>query len=98
MLRAAPEPFWVIAGCIGDCVDGFSARLLPRERQESLHGFDGCLMRLLVGGTCLAHLTVGQACQSPSRLALVGRYWWAVDGHGALWVWRKPSQLSTTLV
>jgi len=26
MLRTSPEPFWVIAGRIGDCVDGFSAR------------------------------------------------------------------------
>jgi len=73
---------WLRVACDG--VHGFGACLFPRQRQDSLHSFDGCLMRLLVGGTGLAHLTVGQACAAPSGLAVLGGRWWTFGHGGAL--------------
>src|SRR5215472_5230620 len=73
VLRTSPKPFRMIAGRIGDAVDGLSARLLPRQRQHRLHSCDGCLVCVLVAGTGLAHLAVGEACAAPGWLALFCR-------------------------
>ena len=32
-----------------------------------------------------AHLTVGQACSAPGRLAVIGRDGWTFNRHGRLW-------------
>jgi hypothetical protein len=62
-------------------VDRFGPRHLPRQWQHRLHGCDGCLMRFQVTGTLPALRMVRQTRKAPSGLALLGRYWWAVDGY-----------------
>jgi hypothetical protein len=43
--------------------------------------FDGRLMSLLIAAARFAHLTVGKACAAPRWQAILGRGWWAFDGH-----------------
>src|SRR5262249_37547408 len=82
-LSAPPEPFAVILGGVGYGVDCFGARLFPRQRQCRSHSCDGRLLCVPVAGTFAALGAISQTCQTPSRLTLLGQYWWAFDGHGA---------------
>jgi hypothetical protein len=62
VLRTAPEPLWVVAGSVGDRVDGLGARLFPRQWQHRLHSCDGGLVCFVVAGPSSPLLTIGQAC------------------------------------
>ena len=64
----------MIAGRVGDGVNG--ARLFPGR----LHTCDGGLVRFLVAGAGVAHLTVGKASAAPGGLAVLGRHRWTL-GH-----------------
>ena len=74
----------MIAGRVGDGVDRFDAGFLPRQWQYRLDGCDRRVMSFLIGGTSLAHFTVGQARAAPSRQAILGRYWWVFDRHASM--------------
>jgi hypothetical protein len=63
-------------------VDGFGARVFPRQWQHRLHGCDSRLMCFLIARALTALRTIRQTCKAPSGLALFGRYWWAFDGYG----------------
>jgi hypothetical protein len=69
------------SGRVGDGIDRFNAGFIPRRWQYCLHGCNRRVMSLLIGGTSLAHLTVGQTCAAPSRQAILGWYWWVFDRH-----------------
>jgi hypothetical protein len=71
------------AGGVGDRVDRFGAGLFPRQWQHRLHGCYGRLVCFLIAGTFAAPRAIGQTRQTPGRLALLGGYGRAFDGHGA---------------
>jgi hypothetical protein len=57
-------------------LEQIDARLFPRQWQYCPHACNRRLMSLLIAGTGLAHLTIGQACPAPRacvpRSVLVG--------------------------
>ena len=60
VLGAPPKPLGMVTGREVNGVRGLNASLLPRQREDGLHGCNGRLMRLGVGAG-LAPLMVGKA-------------------------------------
>jgi hypothetical protein len=47
-------------------------------------------MCFLIADTLAALRTVRQACKAPSRLALLGWYWWTFNGHAPMSQFAQP--------
>ena len=76
---------------MGDGVDRFDARLLPRQRQHGLHSCDGDLTCLLMTSTGLAHFTVGEKARRHAGMrSPVGINGCSMDMHQSCRTSRKP--------
>jgi len=53
VLGAPPKPLGMLPGRVGNSVRGLNASLLPRQREDGLHGCNGRLLSLILVGTGL---------------------------------------------